>query len=48
MSGKKRKSYTPEYRRDAAHLVIDTGRQIATVARDIGIGEQMLGRWVEQ
>jgi transposase len=26
--------------------VIDTGRQIATVAREIGIGEQLLGRWV--
>jgi transposase len=46
MSGKKRKSYTPEYRRDAAHLVIDTGRPIATVAREIGVGEQLLGRWV--
>jgi transposase len=46
MSGKKRKSYTPEYRRDAAHLVIDTGRPIATVAREIGLGEQLLGRWV--
>jgi transposase len=46
MSGKKRKSYTPEYRRDAAHLVIDTGRPIAAVAREIGIGEQLLGRWV--
>lgn len=46
MSGKKRKSYTPEYRRDAAHLVMDTGRPIATVAREIGVGEQLLGRWV--
>lgn len=46
MSGKKRKSYTPEYRRDAAHLVIDTGRPIAAVAREIGVGEQLLGRWV--
>jgi transposase len=46
MSGKKRKSYTPEYRRDAAHLVIDTGRPIAMVAREIGVGEQLLGRWV--
>lgn len=46
MSGKKRKSYTPEYRRDAAHLVIGTGRPIATVAREIGVGEQLLGRWV--
>jgi transposase len=46
MSGKKRKSYTPQYRRDAAHLVIDTGRPIAMVAREIGVGEQLLGRWV--
>ncbi|GAB11468.1 putative transposase, partial [Gordonia araii NBRC 100433] len=24
--GSKRKSYTPKYRHDAAHLVLDTGR----------------------
>ena len=42
----KRKSYTPKYRREAAHLVIDTGRTIAEVARDIGVGEALLGRWV--
>src|SRR3954468_860536 len=44
--GAKRKSYTPRYRREAAHLVIDTGRTIAVVARDIGVGEALLGRWV--
>jgi transposase len=44
--GAKRKSYTPKYRQDAARLVIDTGRSIAQVARDIGVGEQLLGRWV--
>lgn len=44
--GAKRKSYTPTYRREAAHLVIDTGRTIAEVAREIGVGEQLLGRWV--
>ena len=44
--GATRKSYTPKYRREAAHLVIDTGRTIAQVARDIGVGEQLLGRWV--
>ena len=26
LMGVKRKSYTPKYRQDAAHLVIDTGR----------------------
>ena len=46
MSGRKRRSYTPAYRREAARLVIDTGRPIAHVAREIGIGEQLLGRWV--
>jgi transposase len=43
---RQRKSYTPEYRQQAAHLVIDTGRPIAHVAKEIGVGEQLLGRWV--
>ena len=47
MAGKQqRKRYTPAYRRDAAHLVIDTGRPIVTVAAEIGVGAQLLGRWV--
>ena len=46
MASKKRKSYTPAYRREAAWLMIDTGRPIAHVAREIGVGEQLLGRWV--
>ena len=48
MGTSKRKTYTPEYRREAAHLVIDTGRTIVAVAREIGVGEQLLGRWVQQ
>lgn len=44
--GATRKSYTPKYRQEAARLVIDTGRTIAEVAREIGVGEQLLGRWV--
>jgi transposase len=46
LMGAKKKSYTPKYRQEAAHLVIDTGRTIAEVAREIGVGEQLLGRWV--
>ena len=46
LMGAKRKSCTPKYRQEAAHLVIDTGRTIAQVAREIGVGEQFLGRWV--
>lgn len=47
-TSKKCNTYTPEYRREAAHLVIDTGRTIAAVAREIGVGAQLLGRWVRQ
>ena len=46
LMGAKRRSYSPAYRREAAHLVIDTGRTIAEVAREIGVGDQLLGRWV--
>lgn len=43
---KQRRAYTEEYKREAAGLVIDTGRPIAVVAREISVGEQTLGRWV--
>jgi len=43
---RQRRSFTTEYKVDAAHRVIDSGRTIAAVARDLGIGEQLLGRWV--
>jgi len=45
MSGKRRK-YTLEFREQAARLVIETGRPVAHVAAEIGVGEQLLGRWV--
>lgn len=43
--GKARK-YTPEFRREAARLVIESDRPIAQVAREIGVGPQLLSRWV--
>jgi transposase len=44
--GKHRRKFIPEYRYEAAHLVIDTGRSVVDVARSIGVGEALLGRWV--
>ena len=41
-----RRRFTPEYRRDVACLVLDTGSTIASVARDLGLGESVVGRWV--
>ena len=37
LSGKRRK-YTPEFREQAARLVIETGRPVAHVAAEIGVG----------
>ena len=42
-----RRRFTPEYRRDVATLVLDTGSTIASVARDLGLGESVVGRWVK-
>ncbi|MDO5629769.1 MAG: IS3 family transposase [Mobilicoccus sp.] len=46
--GRKRRSFTAEYRSEAARLVIESDRPVAHVARELGLGEQLLGRWVRQ
>lgn len=43
-----RRTFTPEYRSQAARLVIDTGRPIAQVARELELNEALLGRWVKK
>ena len=42
-----RRRFTPEYRRDVESLVLDTGSLFAYVARDVGLGESGVGRWVK-
>jgi transposase len=42
-----RRSYTVELKEEAADYVISSGKPIAQVARECGVGEQMLGRWVK-
>jgi transposase len=44
--GRTRRGFTPEYKDEAVKLVINTGRTVATVARELGLKEQTLGRWV--
>ena len=44
--GSTRRGFTPEYKDEAVKLVINTGRTVATVARELGVKEQTLGRWV--
>ena len=42
--GNTRREFTPEYKDEAVKLVINTGRAVAVVARELGIKEQSLGR----
>jgi len=44
--GSQRREFTPEYKDEAVKLVINTGRPVAVVARELGVKEQTLGRWV--
>ena len=44
--GRQRREFIPEYKDEAVRLVINTGRAVATVARELGINEATLGRWV--
>jgi transposase-like protein len=42
----KYKKFSPEFRDEAARMVVDTSRAIADVARELGINETSLGNWV--
>ena len=44
--GRQRQELTPECKDEAAKLVITTGRAVATVARELGLHEATVGRWV--
>ena len=43
---KKYRNFSPEFREEAARMVIETSRAIADVARELGISETSLGNWV--
>jgi transposase len=44
---RKPRHYSAEYKRDAARLVIGSGRSVLEVAEELGVGSQVLGRWVQ-
>ena len=45
--GSTRRSFTEEYKAEAVTFVLDGGRTIAEVARNIGCHELTLGKWVK-
>jgi transposase-like protein len=43
----KRKNYSPEFKEEAARMVVDSSQSIVHVAREIGVHEVTLGTWVK-
>lgn len=44
--GSTRRRFTDEYKAEAVQYVISSGQSVAEVARNLGIVEATLGRWV--
>ena len=45
---KQRRSFSPEFKREAADLVLKQNYSYIEASRSLGIGESALRRWVEQ
>ena len=45
---KTRRSFSPEFKREAVSLVIDQGHKVSDVCGQFDLGENMLRRWIKQ
>lgn len=45
---KQRRSFTTEFKHEAACLVLDQGYSVMEACRSLGVGETALRRWVDQ
>ena len=45
---KQRRTFSPEFKQQAACLVLDQGYSHIEASRSVGIGESVLRRWVRQ
>jgi transposase-like protein len=45
---RRRRSFTPEFKDEAVRMVIESGRPIAEIAREIHVNEGTLGNWVNK
>ena len=43
-----RRTFTPEFKRDAVALVTREGKTLSEVARNLGIARSLLQRWIDQ
>ena len=45
---KKRRRFTAEFKAEAVRLVASSGKPVAQIARELGVGEQVLRNWKQQ
>lgn len=45
---RKRRSYTAEFKLEAATLVLDQGYSVPEASRSLGLNENVLRRWIKQ
>ena len=43
----RRRKFSPQFKAEAVQMVIETGRAVAEVARDLGVNDGTLGNWVK-
>ncbi|HEX2142243.1 MAG TPA: transposase [Candidatus Limnocylindria bacterium] len=43
-----RRKFSPQFKAEAVQMVLETGKPIAEVARDLGCSDQTLRNWVAQ
>src|SRR4051795_13757732 len=48
MEGRQRRSFTDDYKRQAVDLVASSSRSVGLVAKELGLRDSVLRRWVEQ
>ena len=48
MSGRERRLFTDEFKREAVRLTETSGRTVAQIADDLGVGRSTLTRWKRQ
>ena len=48
MEGRQRRSFTDDYKQQAVELVASGGRSVGSVAKELGLRDSVLRRWVAQ
>ena len=43
--GKKRRQFSKEFKNEAVRLIVDEGRRVSELSRELGVGENSLSSW---